>query len=89
MNLWTVGCADPRLTAQARSPMDKPGKTQWVSPHLAHRSAAAHKPHRTPQQDGMNLISGNSETSSRLLDFSFSAPETVQTTGTAEHAANS
>ena len=21
MNLWTVGCADPRLTAQARSPM--------------------------------------------------------------------
>ena len=22
MNLWTVGCADPRLTAQARSPMD-------------------------------------------------------------------
>ena len=28
MNLWTVGCADPRLTAPARSPMDKPGKTQ-------------------------------------------------------------
>ncbi len=26
MNLWTVGCADPRLTAPARSPMDKPGK---------------------------------------------------------------
>ena len=23
MNLWTVGCADPRLTAPARSPMDK------------------------------------------------------------------
>ena len=34
MNLWTVGCADPRLTAQARSPMDKPGKTQCVSPTL-------------------------------------------------------
>ena len=32
MNLWTVGCADPRLTAQARSPMDKPGKTLGVSP---------------------------------------------------------
>jgi hypothetical protein len=32
VNLWTVGCADPRLTAQARSPMDKPEKTQWVSP---------------------------------------------------------
>ena len=34
MNLWTVGCADPRLTAQARSPMDKPGKTLCVSPTL-------------------------------------------------------
>jgi hypothetical protein len=34
VNLWTVGCADPRLTAQARSPMDKPGKTLCVSPTL-------------------------------------------------------
>ena len=34
MNLWTVGCADPRLTAPARSPMDKPGKTLCVSPTL-------------------------------------------------------
>jgi len=34
VNLWTVGCADPRLTAQARSPMDKPGKTLRVSPTL-------------------------------------------------------
>ena len=34
MNLWTVGCADPRLTAPARSPMDKPGKTLCVSPAL-------------------------------------------------------
>ena len=34
MNLWTVGCADPRLTAQARSPMDKLGKTPCVSPTL-------------------------------------------------------
>ena len=34
VNLWTVGCADPRLTAPARSPMDKPGKTPCVSPAL-------------------------------------------------------
>ena len=34
--------------------------------HLAHRSAAAHKLHSTPQQDRMNLISGKGETSSRL-----------------------
>ena len=32
MNLWTVGCADPRLTAQARSPMDKPGKRHAFPP---------------------------------------------------------
>jgi hypothetical protein len=34
VNLWTVGCADPRLTARARSPMDKPAKTLCVSPTL-------------------------------------------------------
>ena len=34
MNLWTVGYADPRLTAQARSPVGKPGKTLRVSPTL-------------------------------------------------------
>jgi hypothetical protein len=34
VNLWTVGCADPRLTAPARSPMGKPGKTPCVSPAL-------------------------------------------------------
>ena len=51
-------------------------------PHLAHRSAAAHKLHSTPQQDGINLISGNGETSSRLPAFSLFSPEAVQTTGT-------
>ena len=34
MNLWTVGGADPRLTAQARSPMDKPGKNAMRFPAL-------------------------------------------------------
>lgn len=34
MNLWTAGCAGARLTAPARSPMDKPGKTLCVSPTL-------------------------------------------------------
>jgi hypothetical protein len=43
-------------------------------PHLAHRSAAAHKLHSTPQQDSMNLISGNRETSSRLPAFSLFLP---------------
>jgi hypothetical protein len=73
VNLWTVGCADPRLTAQARSPMDKPGKTPCVSPTLP-TGAAAHKLHSTPQQDRMNLISGNDQTSSRLPAFSLFFP---------------
>src|SRR5207248_2965582 len=43
--------------------------------HLAHRSAAAHKLHSTPQQDRMNLISGKGETSSRLpASFSLFLP---------------
>ena len=41
-------------------------------PHLAHRSAAAHKLHSTPQQDRINLISGNRETSSRLPALAYS-----------------
>jgi hypothetical protein len=43
-------------------------------PHLAHRSAAAHKLHSTPQQHGMNLVSGNGETNSRLPTFSLFLP---------------
>jgi hypothetical protein len=52
VNLWTVGCADPR------------------------------KLHTTPQQDGINLLSGNHQTSSRPPAFSLFFPEAVQTTGT-------
>jgi N6-adenosine-specific RNA methylase IME4 len=51
-------------------------------PRLAHRSAAAHKLHSTPQQDRMYLISGKGETSSRLPAFSLFLPGPVQTPGT-------
>src|ERR1700726_5022794 len=44
------------------------------SPRLAHRSAAAHKLHSTPQQHRMNLISGSGETSSRLPILSLFLP---------------
>src|SRR5213076_274865 len=47
-------------------PYGQPGKNAMRFPHLAHRSAAAHKLHSTPQQDRMNSISGKNETSSRL-----------------------
>jgi hypothetical protein len=59
VNLWTVGCADPRLTRAKRgSPMDKPGKPLSRFPRLAHRSAAAHKLHSAQPQQGMILIPG-------------------------------
>ena len=58
MNLWTVGCADPRLTAQARSPMDKPGKTQCVSPTLPTGRRLPTSFTAPQQQQAMNLIPG-------------------------------
>ena len=82
MNLWTVGCADPRLTAQARSPMDKPGENAMRFPHLAHRSAAAHKLHSTPQQHGMILFRGMIKPAAGYRPLAYSSPEAVQTTGT-------
>jgi hypothetical protein len=83
VNLWTVGCADPSLTAQARSPMDKPGKNAMRFPHLAHRSAAAHKPYSTPHQDRMKLISGKGERAAGYRGpLAYPSPEAVQTTGT-------
>src|SRR5712675_1669418 len=72
VNLWTVGCADPRLTAQARSPMDKPGKTPCVSPTLptGRRLPTSFTP--LEQQQGMNLIPGKRETISRLPALAYS-----------------
>ena len=74
MNLWTVGCADPRLTAPSAVPYGQAGENAMRFPRLAHRSAAARKLHSTPQQDGINLISGNHQTSSRPPAFSLFLP---------------
>ncbi len=79
MPRWCYEFVDSRLR---RSPPDRAsavpygqaGENAMRFPHLAHRSAAAHKLHSTPQQDRMNLISGNLETSSRLPVFSFFLP---------------
>src|SRR6516225_4167171 len=56
-------------------PMDKPGKTQGVSPTLPTGRRLPNKRHSTPQQHGMILISGNGEISSRLHAFSLFLPE--------------
>ena len=63
-------------------PYGQAGENALRFPHLAHRSAAAHKLHSTPQQDRMSLISGKGETSSRLPALAYPSPEAVQTTGT-------
>jgi hypothetical protein len=55
--------------------MDKPGKTQGVSPTLPTGRRLPNKRHSTPQQHGMILISGNGEISSRLHAFSLFLPE--------------
>src|SRR5215469_6877025 len=55
-------------------PMDKPGKTQCVSPTLPTGRRLPHKLHSTPQQHGMTLISGNGEITSRLYAFSLFFP---------------
>jgi hypothetical protein len=54
VNLWTVGCADTRLTAQARSPMDKPGKTPCVSPTLPTGRQLSTSFSVPQQQQGLN-----------------------------------
>jgi hypothetical protein len=55
-------------------PYGQGGENAMRFPHLAHRSAAAHKLHSTPQQHRMILISGNVQTSSRLPAFSLCLP---------------
>src|ERR1700746_993665 len=62
--------------------MDKPGKTQCVSPTLPTGRRLPHKLHSTPQQHGMILISGNGENSSRLHAFSLFFPGSCPKTGT-------
>src|ERR1700747_2813424 len=57
-------------------PYGQAGENALRFPRLAHRSAAAHKLHSTPQQDRMNLISGKGETSSLLPAFSLFLPGT-------------
>src|ERR1700760_4001104 len=52
-------------------------------PRLAHRSAAAHKLHSTPQQHRMNLNFGERvQPAADYRPLAYSSPEAVQTTGT-------
>jgi hypothetical protein len=74
VNLWTVGCADPRLTAPARSPMDKPGKTPCVSPTLP-TGRRLPTSFTAPRNKKRSIrFRGNGETISRLPAFSLFLP---------------
>ena len=81
MNLWTVGCADPRLTAQA-VPYGQAGENALRFPHLAHRSAAAHKLHTATATTRYEFDSGKKGNHQPATSLSLLSPETVQTTGT-------
>src|SRR6516165_4326499 len=53
-------------------PYGQAGKTQMRFPHLAHRSAAAHKLHSTTATTSYELDSGKGEPISRLPAFAYS-----------------
>jgi hypothetical protein len=73
VNLWTIGCADARLTAQARSPMDKPGKTPCVSPTLPTGRRLPTSFTALPQHQGLNLIPGKVKPFSRRRALAYSS----------------
>ena len=55
-------------------PYGQAGENAMRFPRLAHRSAAAHKLHSTPQQDRMNLISGKRRNQQPATDLSLFLP---------------
>ena len=73
VNLWTAGCAGARLTAQARSPMDKPGKMPCISPTLPKGRRLSTSFTALQQQQGLILIPGKGKTFSRLRALAYSS----------------
>src|SRR5262249_6427137 len=63
-------------------PYGQAGENAMRFPHLAHRSAAAHKLHSTPQQHGMILFRGMFKPAAGYPPLAYSSPEPLQTTGT-------
>jgi hypothetical protein len=85
MSLWAIGFADPRLTAQARSPVDKPGKTLRVSPTLPTGRRLPTSLTALPQQGEaliLNSIPGTIKTVNREPALAYSPRKPVQTPGT-------
>ena len=78
VNLWTIGCTDARLTAQARSPMGKVGKTLPFPPLPTGRRPPTN--FTAPPQHQGSFVPGKVKPFSRRRGLShFWNP--VQTTG--------
>ena len=84
VNLWTVGCADSRLTAKTRSPMDKPEKTKRVFPALptGRRLPTSFTAPQQPKGLILNSFPGIMIASNREPALAYSTLEPVQYTGT-------
>ena len=82
MNLWTVGCADPRLTAPARSPMDKPGKRHAFPPPCPQVGGCPQAPPLTNKSKGC-ICFRERRNLQPATSLSLFFPEAVLTSGTA------
>jgi len=79
VDLWTAGCAGSRLTAQARSPMDKP----WTTLRVAHRLPTGRRlPTSSTAFDSVRIKSGKVKTISPVQALAYSSPVAVQATVT-------
>ena len=83
VDLWTAGYAGSRLTASARSPMDKP----WTTLCVAHRLPTGRRlPTSSTVLKPIVIKSGKVKTKTPAPALAYSSPVAVQTTGTtAEH----
>jgi hypothetical protein len=78
VDLWTAGYAGSRLTAQTRSPMDKP----WTTLRVAHRLPTGRRLPTSPAAlDSVRIKSGKVKTISPVQALAYSSPVAVQATG--------
>jgi len=79
VDLWTAGYAGSRLTAPARSPMDKP----WTTLRVAHRLPTGRRlPTSSTALNPIVIESGKVKTKTPAPALAYSSPVAVQTTGT-------
>ena len=79
VDLWTAGYAGSRLTASARSPMDKP----WTTLCVAHRLPTGRRlPTSSTVLKPIVIKSGKVKTKTPAPALAYSSPVAVQTTGT-------